>query len=123
MHRRGTVRASPNQHPVDPAVTFVTLPAVSRRARLNSNSLCELANQVFIPTLLWVVFAMDTLSLKEKAALCLRIARGLSWNNPSRMQLADLADRLDRQAREIELQNNRAQDGGIVTADTGTIRS
>ena len=52
MHRRGTVRASPNQHPVDPAVTFVTLPAVSRRARLNSNSLCELANQVFIPTLL-----------------------------------------------------------------------
>jgi len=66
---------------------------------------------------------MDTLSLKEKAALCLRIARGLSWNNPSRMQLADLADRLDRQAREIELQNNRAQDGGIVTADTGTIRS
>jgi hypothetical protein len=26
---------------------------------------------------------MDTLSLREKAALCLRIASQLSWNNPS----------------------------------------
>jgi hypothetical protein len=43
---------------------------------------------------------MDTLSLREKAALCLRIASRLSWNNPSRLQLTDLADRLDRKAKK-----------------------
>jgi hypothetical protein len=59
---------------------------------------------------------MDILSLREKAALCLRIAGRLSWNNPSRLQLTDLADRLDRQAKEIELQNDRAQKNGIVVA-------
>jgi hypothetical protein len=48
---------------------------------------------------------MDPLNLREKAALCLRIAKGLSWNNPSRLQLADLADRFDRQAKEIESQD------------------
>jgi hypothetical protein len=36
---------------------------------------------------------MNSSSLREKAVLCLRIARQLSWNNPSRLQLADLADR------------------------------
>ena len=64
---------------------------------------------------------MDTLSLREKAALCLRIASGLSWNNPSRLQLTDLADRLDRQAKEIELQNHRPQPAGMTAA--GTARS
>jgi hypothetical protein len=64
---------------------------------------------------------MDTLSLREKAALCLRIASGLSWNNPSRLQLTDLADRLDRQAKEIELQNRRPQQDGMAAA--GTARS
>lgn len=64
---------------------------------------------------------MDTLSLREKAALCLRIASGLSWNNPSRLQLTDLADRLDRQAKEIELQNRRSQQAGM--AAVGTARS
>jgi hypothetical protein len=67
--------------------------------------------------------AMDTLSLREKAALCLRIASRLSWNNPSRLQLTDLANRLDRQAREIELQNRRAQESGILAADAGVSRS
>jgi hypothetical protein len=57
---------------------------------------------------------MDTLSLREKAALCLRIASRLSWNNPSRLQLTDLADRLDRQAKEIELKNHRPQQDGIA---------
>jgi len=47
---------------------------------------------------------MDTASLKEKAALCLRIARGLSLNNPSRLQLTELAQRFDQQAWELELQ-------------------
>jgi hypothetical protein len=64
---------------------------------------------------------MDTLSLREKAALCLRIASGLSWNNPSRLQLTDLADRLDRQAKEIELQNHQPQRAGVAAA--GTARS
>jgi hypothetical protein len=63
---------------------------------------------------------MDTLSLREKAALCLRIASRLSWNNPSRLQLTDLADRLDRQAKEIELQNHRAEEDGL--AATGSPR-
>lgn len=62
---------------------------------------------------------MDTLSLREKAALCLRIASGLSWNNPSRLQLTDLADRLDRQAKEIELQNHQTREDGMATAGSG----
>ncbi|MGA8694802.1 MAG: hypothetical protein WB689_13360 [Xanthobacteraceae bacterium] len=52
---------------------------------------------------------MDAASLSEKAALCLRIARGLSWNNPGRLQLTDFAERLDRQARDSELQNLPAE--------------
>ena len=59
---------------------------------------------------------MDTLSLREKAALCLRIASRLSWNNPGRLQLTDLAERLDRQAKEIELQNHPAQESGMAAA-------
>jgi hypothetical protein len=51
-----------------------------------------------------MLVAMDVATLREKAALCLRIARGLSWNNPGRMQLTDLADSLERQAKELELQ-------------------
>ena len=50
---------------------------------------------------------MDVTSLREKAALCLRIARGLSWNNPGRLQLTDLAERFERQAKEIDLQDRR----------------
>ena len=50
---------------------------------------------------------MDVTSLREKAALSLRIARGLSWNNPGRLQLTDLAERFERQAKEIDLQNSR----------------
>jgi hypothetical protein len=47
---------------------------------------------------------MDATNLREKAALCLRISRGLSWNNPARLQLLELAERLERQAKELELQ-------------------
>jgi len=57
--------------------------------------------------LVWAV--MDASSLREKAALCLRIARGLSWNNLGRLQLTDLAERLDRQAKDSELQNLPAE--------------
>jgi hypothetical protein len=59
---------------------------------------------------------MDTLSLREKAALCLCIASRLSWNNPSRLRLTDLADLLDRQAKEIELQNHPTQENGMASA-------
>jgi hypothetical protein len=33
------------------------------------------------------------------------------------LQLTDLADRLDRQAKEIELQNHRPQEDGMAAAD------
>jgi hypothetical protein len=52
---------------------------------------------------------MDAARLREKAALCLRIASGLSWNNPARLQLLELAERLERQAKESELQNHPAE--------------
>ncbi len=43
---------------------------------------------------------MDALSLRAKAALCLRVASRLSCNNPSRLQLTDLAGRFDREAKK-----------------------
>jgi hypothetical protein len=55
------------------------------------------------------VAVMDAASLREKAALCLRVSRGLSWNNPVRLQLLELAERLERQAKELELQNHPAE--------------
>jgi hypothetical protein len=66
---------------------------------------------------------VDILRLRDKAALCLRIAGRLSWNNPSRLQLTDLADRLERQAKEIEAQNRRAQQDGILAAGARLSRS
>lgn len=65
---------------------------------------------------------MDALNLREKAALCLRIASRLSCSNPTRLQLTDLADRFDRQAKEIELQNDRAQSAGIAKANAAAVR-
>ena len=58
-----------------------------------------------------MVGAMDVAIaiLREKAALCLRIARGLSWNNPARLQLTDLAERFECEAKGIELQNHSAE--------------
>ena len=55
------------------------------------------------------IAVMDAASLREKAALCLRISRGLSWNNPARLQLMELAERLERQAKEFELQHHLAE--------------
>jgi hypothetical protein len=52
---------------------------------------------------------MDAVSLREKAALYSRISRGLSWNNPARLQFLELAERLERQAKESELQNHPAE--------------
>jgi hypothetical protein len=49
--------------------------------------------------------AMNTTSLQEKVAMCLRIASRLSWNNPARVQLTELAERYYRQAKEQELES------------------
>ena len=65
-----------------------------------------------------VVAVMDAVSFREKAALCLRIARGLSWNNPARLQFVELAERFERQAKELELQrvpSLPAEEDGIAT--------
>jgi hypothetical protein len=45
---------------------------------------------------------MDAAYFREKAAICLRLANGLSWNNPSRSELLDLAEDFDRRAQELE---------------------
>jgi hypothetical protein len=67
-------------------------------------------NQLIVRVLRILVWAvMDAASLREKAALCLRIAGGLSWNNPGRLELTDLAERLDRQAKDSEFQNLPAE--------------
>jgi hypothetical protein len=62
------------------------------------------------------VILMDAPGLREKAALCLRLASGLSWNNPGRLQLADLAERCEHQAKELELPNLPAEEDGTATA-------
>jgi hypothetical protein len=54
---------------------------------------------------------MDIAILREKAAVCLRIAKGLSWNNPGQLQLTELAQRFDQQARDLELQTGSCQSG------------
>ncbi len=66
---------------------------------------------------------MNTLGLKEKAALCLRIARRLSWNNPSRLQLTDLAEHFVRQAKEMESQDHQAEDHAALASAIGLTKS
>jgi len=61
-------------------------------------------NVVVAPRSIRMLATMDVADLREKAALCLRIARGLSWNNPGRLQFTDLAERFESQAKELELQ-------------------
>jgi hypothetical protein len=46
--------------------------------------------------------AMEATYFREKAETCLRLARGLSWNNPARGELTELAEEFHRQADEIE---------------------
>ena len=48
------------------------------------------------------VCAMDAAYLRERAAICLRLANGLSWNNPARSQLLGLAEDFDRRARKTD---------------------
>jgi hypothetical protein len=47
---------------------------------------------------------MDAKYLREKAALCERLADGLSLNNPARFQLMDLAEDFLKHAKQLEEQ-------------------
>ena len=47
---------------------------------------------------------MDAKYFREKGELCLRLADGLSLNNPGRFQLMDLADDFLKRAKELEAQ-------------------
>jgi hypothetical protein len=47
-------------------------------------------------------FARDAAHFREKAAMCLRLAQGLSQNNPARLQLLALAEDFDYRAQELE---------------------
>jgi hypothetical protein len=65
---------------------------------------------------------MNSSNLREKAALCLRIASRLSWNNPTRLQLTDLADRFNREAKEIELRDHQAQQTEIARTNAAVVK-
>lgn len=45
---------------------------------------------------------MDAAYFREKAETCLRLAKGLSWNNPARGKLMELAEEFKRQANALE---------------------
>jgi hypothetical protein len=52
---------------------------------------------------------MDAKYFREKAALCERLADGLSLNNPGRFQLMDLAEDFMKRAEELEAQGASQQ--------------
>ena len=45
---------------------------------------------------------MDATYFRDKAETCLRLAKGLSWNNPARGELMELAEEFQRQAEELK---------------------
>jgi hypothetical protein len=54
---------------------------------------------------------MDAKAFREKAELCSRLADGLSFNNPSRFKLMELAEDFRKRAKELEAQaENREND-------------
>ena len=52
---------------------------------------------------------MDAKYFREKAELCLRLADGLSLNNPGRFQLMDLAEDFRQRAKELEIEATQQQ--------------
>jgi hypothetical protein len=46
--------------------------------------------------------ALDAAYFRDKAETCLRLADGLSWNNPARGKLMELAEDFERQAKQFE---------------------
>ncbi len=56
----------------------------------------------------------DTAYFRENAARCLRLADGLSLNNPGRIQLLELAHDFNRRAQELEAADaHRDETGGL----------
>jgi hypothetical protein len=55
---------------------------------------------------------MDAAYCREKAAMCLRLAEGLSLNNPARVQLLELAQDFNRRAQELEAADARRDETG-----------
>jgi hypothetical protein len=55
---------------------------------------------------------MDPRYFRENAARCLRLADGLSLNNPARVQLLELAHDFNRRAQELEAANTRRDETG-----------
>ena len=47
---------------------------------------------------------MDAKYCRKKGELCLRLADGLSLNNPGRFQLMELAEDFMKRAKELEAQ-------------------
>jgi hypothetical protein len=45
---------------------------------------------------------LDAAYFRDKAETCLRLATGLSWNNPARDKLMELAEDFERQANQLE---------------------
>jgi hypothetical protein len=45
---------------------------------------------------------MDATYFRDKAETCLRLAKDLSWNNPARGELMELAEEFQRQAEELK---------------------
>ena len=52
---------------------------------------------------------MDARYFRGKAALCERLADGLSLNNPGRFRLLDLAEDFMKRAKELEAQGTEQQ--------------
>ena len=46
---------------------------------------------------------MDATYFRDKAETCLRLVKGLSWNNPARGELLELAEEFQRQAEELDV--------------------
>jgi hypothetical protein len=52
---------------------------------------------------------LDAAYFRDKAETCLRLAHGLSWNNPARPKLMELAEDFERQAKQLEAAENARQ--------------
>jgi acyl carrier protein len=69
---------------------------ITNKALIWRSSLCESNGRTMDAK-----YAKD---LREKAATCLQLAQGLSWKNPSRFRLMDMAENFQKRATELEAQ-------------------
>jgi hypothetical protein len=47
---------------------------------------------------------MDAKYFRDRAEACLRLAKGLKWNNPGRFHLMEMAENLQKRAANLEAQ-------------------